>query len=180
MITNNAVKVVEFAPHDKFTAVEIQISRLPKNFEEVLTKVRPVFNEWILAEATFEHNTLAVAKAMRKAWEVYKAGEPTGTKVTFASHFDATIPAGATVRDVVTNATYNRIQYLLHKVIPAADSSTTETAAQRIERREKHIRAEWHRFMKKADSEQVDQVKTLLAKILEEFLPTTRIEKVLG
>lgn len=171
----------ELPTHDKFTASELRIPRLSKNLTDVINQVKPLFNEWMLADGTFEHNTIEVAKAIGKAWDLFKAAEPQGTKAGFARFFDATIPEDAKVRDLASNAAYNRILYLLHKVAPAGDKDPSMSLQERTNKRVRYIRREWRRFRKQQYGEaELKNIHALVASILAQFLPAISIDRALS
>lgn len=180
---SNTARVVPFVSpkHEKFTAEELHLPRLPKGLDEVMRQVKPLFTEWMLAEGTFEHNTMEVAKAVSAAWDAYKAEEPEGTKIRFVRYFDTEIPEDAKGRDLAGNATYNHIQYLLHKVSPGPSSVTSISRQERMEKREKEIRSEWRKFTKQAhlDAAELTGVRGLVGRLLEMFMPTESVEKLL-
>lgn len=173
--------VLSFTP-ETFVSNEISIPRISKNLDDAIRQVRPIFLEWIKVDSAFEHNTIEVAKAVSRAWDVFRASEPSGTKAEFARYFDAKIPEGARARDVVSNATFNRIQYLLHKVIPAWDGQTPVlSAAERSKRRERELRHDWKVFAKEWESKKMtlQDIRDAVAKMLSVVLPDAVIERAL-
>lgn len=176
----NTAKVLEFAPkQDEFAAHEIRVPKIPRNLDDTIALVKPIFEEWILAEHTFEHNTLEVAKAVSRAWDLFKVSQPDGTKAVFARLFDDSIPEDAKVRDLVDNSTYNRIQYLLHKVAPGGGGSRT-SAKDRTALRVKVLRGEWKRFARGFEKAGIEDLQAFVAHVLAEFLPETVVDKILS
>lgn len=179
---SNTAKVVDFTEFhaENFSAKEIRIPKISKHFEDAIKQVRPLFEEWLHADHVFEHNTIEVAKAISAAWSIFKGTEG-ATKVAFARYFDSTIPADAVTRDVVGNATFNRIQYLLHKVIPAGEGTNTMSAAERSKQREKDLRREWKAFVRKYKQENVElaEIQEAVTRLLRVFMTESAVERVI-
>lgn len=131
----------------RWVASDVKLSRLPKTLSGVLSMVKPIFDEWMQAGETFEHNTKTVAYAVRKAWEIYSQDD-TSTRVGFARLFDTTIPEDAKFRDVTSNATYNRLFYLVDKVgNPQRQlEENTETKYVSVTEKRARIHKEWLKF----------------------------------
>lgn len=180
---SNAARVIDFRPkHQKFTAEELHLPKLPRTLDEVIRQVKPLFTEWMLAEGTFEHNTLEVAKAVTRAWEIYKGAEPAGTKIGFARLFDATIAEDAKGRDLGNNPTYNRIQYLLNKVGMTGERPEPADRGDRLRKRQRAVRGEWRRFVKETrlGAAELTAVRGLVVSLLVQFMPEEKVRRAIA
>lgn len=180
---SNTARVIDFRPkHQRFTAEELHLPKLPKTLDEVIRQVKPLFTEWMLAEATFEHNTLEVAKAVSRAWEIYKGAEPAGTKIGFARLLDTTIPEDAKTRDLGDNPTYNRIQYLLNKVGTTGERPEAPDREERLKKRQRALRGEWRRWVKSArlGAAELNSVRGLVVSLLGQFMPAENVKRAIA
>lgn len=169
-------------PHENFAAIELHAPKVARNLDEAVKQVRPLFMEWIAADTLFEKNTLEVAKAIARVWNIYNASEEKTSRVGFARLFDTKIPDGAKTRDVENNATYNKLNYLLYKVLPAGEGAAPAISAkQRAETRQRALRADWRAFEKYWDGNKevsLDYVKAAVSKMIARFVPAKQIEKI--
>lgn len=165
---------------------EIQVPKLSGKFEDAIEQVRPLFAAWAVADKLFEHNTVEIAKAIARTWDLLKAMNPTATKVDFARYFDAKIPEDARVRDVVSNATYNHIQYLIHKVVPATTPDPNReppvSAAERTKKRVQVLKREWRHLEKTVTAHQLtlDELREAVEKMLKVFLPEETAHQIVA
>lgn len=176
---SNNLQVTAAPTHEVFSAEVIHFPKLPKDFAHALEQVKPIFAEWTLAEETFEKNTVEVAKAVSRAFDLYKAENEDATKVSFARFFDSSISEDATMRDVASNPTYNRIRYLLNKVATRTESAEpAETRAQRQERRAKQFHRAWTRLLKAGVTQ--DGARKFAETVLIEFFSKEDVQEILG
>lgn len=178
--------VIDFKNLDRarlnLSAEEIKVPKISRTLDEAVAQVKPLFEKWVAADQVFAHNTNQVAKAVAGAWSIFKAADEAPTKVKFARFFDSSIAEDAKVRDVVSNVTFNRIQYLLHKVAPAGDSVAQPVSARdRLKAREKGLRKEWRSFVKtwKESNLELEDVKLALHKMLAIVMPESAVDRVL-
>lgn len=185
-VSSKVISFDEFK-HEDFASQEIKTPRLARNLSDIIKQVKPVFDEWMIAEGLFERNTLEVAKMVGKAWDVYKLSPDTdGKRVGFARLFDPTILPSAKTRDLGDNAVYNKINYLLYKVVPVGQSTTTsetvrETAAQRAEARLIALKQDWLEFLKfynTHDEIDIKDIQAFALKLLGRFLPPKQLDEI--
>lgn len=104
------------APIGKWATASIKPGKLSSNFDTVMQEVKPLFTDWLKAETTFTKNTKTVAGMVRKAWQMYQKQEDHQGRIGLARLFDPSIPEGKTARELQSNPTYNRMNYLIDQV----------------------------------------------------------------
>ncbi len=169
--------------HEQMTREEMKSPRLSKSFEQALATVRPMFKEWMIADGVFQANTLVIAKSMSQVYDLYKAENPEGTKIKFARYFDPGIKEDARMRDIMDNATYNRINYLLNKVATRTANGTPQVSpAERAKQRVTTLRRNWRAWLKTAEDGAipVEDVKAIVYKMLIVVLPESTVEQILA
>lgn len=162
------------------TTFAVRPGRLPNKLPALLDKVRPMFNEWLAADNTFQKSTAVVAAAVRKAFDLYSESSDAG-RVGFARLFDATIPEDAKSRDLASNATYNRLNYLVDKI--GKTSSNPHGPRPTVTERRQKVQKDWTEFRKKHDKQRkVDmrEVEQLVVRILAELWPEEKVKELIA
>lgn len=161
----------------RFVTGKLRAEKMPDKLSGMLVKVRPLFTEWMQADAAFTANTATVAAAVRKTFDTFMAETPNGTRVGFARLFDTTITGDAKTRDLGDNAVYNRLNYLIDKVAGGKASARTERIL--AEQRRAKVHEDWLKFKKahpqgKIPMPEVEQlVKSILEDIWNEAIAAT-------
>lgn len=157
---------------------EIKRLRIGGDLSAAIEGVKPLFFNWLKADTVFEKNTVTLAKAMRKAWELYQKQENHGGRVGLVRLLDASIPEGKTARDLFSNPTFNRMNYLIDKVgRKPADSSDRIPVAQKRKRMSKAIATFHKQFARKQIT--LADVDTLVATLLAEIWPENGVAEVI-
>lgn len=151
-----------------FVDGDIHAGKLPNRLDALIAKVKPMFVEWLRADKTWERNTSVVATAVHKAWVAF--GKDGGaSRVEFARLFDESIAEGTKTRELASNATYNRLNYLIDKVgKPRTQDEDAETERVTLAEKRTKMKNDFvsfkRRFAHKAIA--IADVETLIAKML--------------
>ena len=167
----------------RWTEGEIKIGRLPGKIEEIIKTIRPIFEEWMLADNTFKTNTAALAKAVKRAFEIYSAGPDAAGRVGFARYFDPSIPLEAKTRDLAGNAVYNRLNYLIDKFNEReADAEPGTSGRVTVTEKREHIREIWINFVgaHQRSVVKVSEVEQLLRALFKELWPEKTVKEILA
>lgn len=187
MASTSVGKVVTFDNFhvEDFVSKQLHAPKLTSKLEDVIAHVKPVFEAWMIADGVFKKNTLEVAKAIGKAWGVYNVTSEVPSKIGFARLFDTSIPEHAKTRDVEDNAVYNKINYLLYKVIPSGQGQVPKrvTSEERKAKREQKVlslKNDWKGFKRKfkGSSDEVEEVQGLLEVMLRKVTSSKLVDLI--
>jgi hypothetical protein len=177
------VRRIAPAPSSRWISEDVKPGPLGTKLPAVISKVRPMFIEWMTAQQQIEKNTVILAVAVKKAYDLYSQGVNDG-RVGFARLFDTTIAADAKTRDLSDNPVYNRLNYLLDKVakVSTGSSDTITTTRATVEEKREKVQEKWVAFRKahKGKSISLADVEGLVTRILSDIWPEKVVEDVLA